>query len=244
MTTKQILDSIYLIPVILDHLEDKNNKETTQNILDEFKITDKQLKELEKIKDLLCYHRDTIVSGFSGNYPLLRKGLKQYWNLYLSTFFNKLDMVGESNVFLDYACGDGQVGRKYKELNPLSKIIYVDRKAIDNSSPAVDFEHDPNWYIALFESVDIVLLSEVLHCKDDYWQNYLIKSSHSMLVPGGKLIVIENEDYCMEYRINKIKKSNVKVITKSTLVKLTEKLFKIKKRVKIQSHTAYVFTKI
>ena len=146
---------------------------------------------------------------------------------------------------LDYGCGLGQIGLQFHYDNPNSQVYFLDRENENNLDNfyKIDFEEYPRWYKDLGVQVDCVIMSELLHCKNQKWQNYLIKSAHHILKPQGTFIVIENLDYAMAYRIGKLKKKAVNVLTPNDVHKLV-KGFKLKKRAAIFQHQIYVYEKV
>jgi SAM-dependent methyltransferase len=244
MDLHQILDSIYIIPVLLEHLEKPTF--TTTKVLRTNDITPQQIEECRKIKDLLLYHYKVIATGFQPNYIQLRQGLKQYYNEYLSGMFKRLDLVDKDYNVLDYGCGSGQVLKQFLRDNPLSAGIGVDKDPqVFTGFRQKDFEAEPDWYYDYLEYFNLVILSEVLHCKDLKTQQYLIASSDVMLKQKGILIIVENVDYCMEYRISKIKQDNFHVLNEFHIKELMEGTgFKMHNMITINRHNIYEFHKI
>jgi len=246
MTTEDFLDSIYLIPAFLELMDDFSDHQIeARRILEKHGITDEQIKELTGIVHLIRYHHHTVRSDFHANYSLLRLGLKEYFKLYLSDVFKKLNMVDMKVTALDYGCGDGQIARQFLKDNPRSGVMLVDRE--DNNSEGkmvhvVDFEKNPDWYLKWENVFDYVILSEVLHCKRLYWQQYLIQSSMIMLKKHGSIIIMENDDVCMEYRIGKIKRDAYNAVNIEELAKHNK--LEITNHVKIKNHHTYVCTKV
>lgn len=241
MTIQNILDSIYIIPVILDHLEEPTV--TTRAILRENNIGEDQLAQCAKMKHLLMYHREIIANHYQPNYDLLRTGLKEYFDANLSTVFRELNLPAKSHVsqVLDYGAGDGRMADQFREDYPDSIVLTMDRQ---NSDINVDFEQEPFWYRSYLNTFDVVILSEVLHCKQQVVRHYIIDSIQQMLHKGGHLIVIENEDYCMEYRISKIKKGDFSVLSDKTVKALCSDGFELNTELKINKHTIYDFIKV
>lgn len=248
MNYKQLSDSIYLIPVLLDHFK-KPTKLTATVLSKVFELSEKDIQEFRKAEKLLQYHYQFIQGG--DNYPLLRQGLAQYFDLYLRKIFQKIELTNNKWSVLDYGCGSGQIGLRFKEDNPESKVYSLDKvnpiplKDYGSSSfICVDFEKAPLWYKQYPEAFDCVIMSELLHCKNLRWQLYLVNSAHKILKPKGMLIVIENIDYCMAYRIHKLKKTAANVITPLELQKLVLGKFRLKKHTNIHQHQIYVYEKI
>lgn len=246
MNIKQLTDSIYLIPILLEHFE----KPTviTKSLLREYGINDQRVEEFRRVKSLLQYHANIVQDGWKPNYNLLREGLKEYFRLYLSQVFNLINLTNmPKGTALDYGCGSGQIGKQFEKDNPSFDVYFLDK---DNPNwmanlLEVDFEQKPDWHNLFVNFFDVVIMSELLHCKGLEVREYLINSAHKILKPGGKFIVIENVDYAMAYRINKIKGfSKANVITPFGLMNLTIDKFTIKTKTNIFQHQIYVYEKI
>lgn len=160
-------------------------------------LSDEQMQALDHLSPLLEYHHQVADTG-KGQYPLLRHGLGVYFDLFLSTVFQQLgikDQVGWQA--LDYGGGSGHWGRQFLVDNPESTVQLLDR----NVGMYVDFEKKPNWWHSHLKRFDLVILSEVLHCKGPDVRRYLVDSSFQVLKPGGLLLVHENLDYFMGLRL-------------------------------------------
>jgi len=243
MKLERLLDSIYLIPAILDHMDKPCSN--TREILRANDISDEQVAELHKIRHLLEYHKQVVQNKFSGNYPLLRLGLREYYQTYLSSMFKEIGLVGCKLFALDYGCGDGQVADQFLEDNPRSEIMLLDKEPILNrKSFVLDFEKEPNWWSNYVGAFSLVILSEVLHCKAPIAQHYLVDSSYNLLAERGLLLISENIDHCMEYRIGKIKRDNYPVVDSYEIGQLTHRKFELIKQVQINNHKIYLYEKI
>lgn len=249
MNFKQLTDSIYIIPVLLDHLA--NPTPLTQTILRENGINWVDIDEFRKVEKLLRYHYQT-VQTWKPDYTLLKQGLAQYFDEYLNHVFKMLGIVNEVWTVLDYGCGAGHLGLQFKRDNPLSDVFFLDRESempiknfMGSRFISEDFEKSPNWYkFGYINSFNCALMSELLHCKDMKGQQYLVKSVHKILKPGGTFIIIENLDYCMEYRMKRLKQQDVSVVNPSYLACLLMNKFVIKNRIEILNHQIYVYEKI
>ena len=131
-------------------------------------------------------------------YDLLREGLELYSRYNLSNCFQYCGLTGKQINVLDYGGGNGGLLIDFIKYNPSSKGILVDRKKANNEefgeeivSHAIDFEINPLWHTQYEDRFDMIILSEVLHCKNKKGRQYLIDSSHCMLKPGGILFIIE-----------------------------------------------------
>lgn len=249
MNLQRIYDSIYLIPVLLDHFE--NPSESTRNILHKNGINEAMILELKMQKNLLKYHKHIVQSEYQPDYELLRKGLSEYFWLYLKPVFERLEITDEELIMLDYGCGSGQYSAQFLRNNPKSTVILVDKEEPDLDKigvsaffEKVNFEEQPKWFEKYKDKFDLILLSEVLHCKSMLGQKYLIHSCQQMLKKKGQLLVIENTDYCMEYRISKIKKGDFKILSKIDLAKLMQEKFVLRNMKELQNHSAYLYEKI
>jgi SAM-dependent methyltransferase len=247
MNIKQLTDSIYFLPVVIDHIQSPS--ELTTVILAENGITDENIEEYKKVSNLLMYHLHCIQSNWKPNYHLLRVGLQEYFCNYLSNVFKELNIVDKAWKVLDYGCGSGQLGMQFEQDNPESRVMYLDRTKEDNIDEErfilCDFERYPDWYRGCKNEFDCVLMSELLHCKNTEGQHYLVNSAHNILKPGGFLIIIENIDYCMAYRMNKFKKETVlNVVAAEQVDFLTSTFFVLQKETIILNHKIYIYEKI
>lgn len=245
MTLNNILDSIYIIPVLLDHFEKPT--ENTRSILNKHGITDDIIQETHNIRHLLKYHLEMIRNNYYTNYPLLRQGLKEYFQEHLSGIWHRLGFVDKEWLMFDYGCGQGYYSEAFMEANPRSEVICVDKDITTNVADGmlrVDFEVDKEWYRGHIGTADLVLLSEVLHCKTLRWQDYLVDSSYQLLKPGGLLVINENDDACMEYRITKLKHQEMPLVNFARVKLLTENKFELINFDNINQHFIYVYKKI
>jgi SAM-dependent methyltransferase len=248
MTTKELLDSIYLIPAILDHM--KNPTSETAYLLGKNGIGKAGLEEARKVEDLLRYHLKMVKTDFAPDYPSLRVGLKQYFDTYLSAIWQKLGIVDTDKRLLDYGAGSGQYSDQFLADNMTGEVMMVDKEQIRQEIVQIDFELDVSWYENYKASFDIVLLAEVLHCKDKKTQEYLTQTSRLLLKDNGLLIIVENVDYAMAYRISKIKGSPYPVLDEKAITSLMEPLaaldagkLKLMSTTEIQQHKIYVYEK-
>lgn len=239
---QKILDSIYLIPILIDHI--KQPTSNTTKFLATQGIDAQDVENCKQLLPLLEYHQFAVQNSFKPNYPLLRDGLEVYFQKYLSDFIRLIGLVNRRDNVLDYGCGMGQIGRKIKELNPDANVLMVDREKFADDIMPVDFEADPSWYTPLEDSMDYIILSEVLHCKDIKGQEYLIKSSHKMLKSLGVLVIIENVDYAMAYRISKIKGKEFNVVDDAQIKYLTDYYFRKLHTFNINRHNIYLYAKV
>lgn len=253
MNIQRVLDSIYIIPVILDHLDHPTKNTEAILLANDINPVD-DMKELSKLKDLLWYHKHVIQTGYQPDYALLRSGLKEYFDTYLTDVFKRLNLVGMYGRMLDYGCGNGYYGHQYLKDNPESLVYLMDREIPDsvvknhaNIIPIEDdFEAHPSWFMDKnLKNLDVILMSELLHCKTNAICKYLISSCCTLLKTGGNLIVIENQDPCMEYRISKIKGEPYPVIDMMTMDRFTMWFpLKIRNIISINQHFIYLYEKV
>lgn len=248
MTSKQILDSIYIIPVLLDHMD--NPRIETARVLGHAGIGKSKLEEMKKIRPLLEYHFGIIRNDFnkSGDaYVLLRDGLKTYFDQYLSKIWFELGIRDTDKRLLDYGAGAGQYSDKFLEENMAGDVMMVDKEVTRPDMVQIDFEKDPSWYDPHREQFDLVLLAEVLHCKDEAMQKHLIQTSRMLLKPNGHLIIVENIDHAMAYRISRLKGEPRPVLDEKEIQALIETengRFKEVSKLQIEQHKIYRYEKV
>ncbi|HYD90366.1 MAG TPA: class I SAM-dependent methyltransferase [Flavobacterium sp.] len=245
MNFKQLADSIYLIPVLLDHFSKPTD--ITTAILKEYDINERKVEEFRKVKSLLTYHLNT-VRNWQPDYPLLRQGLSEYFDAYMKHTFKNIGFTNKEWEVLDYGCGSGKYGLQFHELNPQSHVYFLDRDHDQGylvNYIRCDFEKQPMWYMGYLKRFDCVIMSELLHCKDFVTQQYLITSAYEILAPKGKLVVIENADYCMAYRIARLKdNTNINIVHADLLKTLTFDFFNQIDQTQVLNHNIVVYEKI
>jgi len=224
----EILNSVFYIPLLLE-----NNKE----FLKYLNLTKEEKAELKKLTPFLKYNLEFIQKGL-GDYELLRGGLKSYFELYLKDIFKKLKLTGKQFEFLDYGAGSGIYSKQFLIDNPKSKVHLLDRTI----GMKIDFEKTPDWYLDYKEKYDCVLLSELLHCKNLEGQKAIIKSVKHILKPKGLVIINENDDMFMAYRLKRVTNGGNKM-TPAEITKLM-KGFKLKKQTKINNHNIFLYENI
>ncbi len=126
---QRLLDSVYLIPVILEHLD--NPTDNTEAILKENRVSFKTINEARQIRHLLEYHLRIVQNNFSPNYGLLRQGLREYHDLYLNKMFNDLGIVAKKWWMLDYGAGAGQMSEAFLKANPESEVMMIDKEIVN-----------------------------------------------------------------------------------------------------------------
>lgn len=237
MNIHNIMDSAYIIPVLFDHIEKPT--EITKAILRQKGITKKVVEEFKALSSLMEYHKNR-----KQDYPLLQHGLKAYYQQHLSSMFNELGLVAQEMVVLDYGAGSGVVSDQFFTNNPHSVVYRVDRTDYTGDTIVRDFEKTPNWYAEFLNNFDLVILSEVLHCKQSDIQEYLIRSSKNMLKEKGKLLIVENIDHCMAWRISKFKNQLHPVVGPSRVTELTKDNFILLQHIQLGRHIIYLYQRL
>lgn len=235
-----LINDAYKLFVLLDHW--KNPTAATTAMLEGLDTND-----LYKYKSLIEYHVSFLSNG-QENYPLLRKGLDEYFDKDLSDIFKLISLTGRVLFMLDYGAGNGKYSDQFLYDNPASVVMAIDRQPVfDKPSRSkqhlnVDFEKEPDWWYPYQDQLDVVFMSELLHCKDVRTQEYLIHSSRMLLKKcGGLLIINENNDLAMQWRIGKLKST---FLSLPDVAKLCAKGFKLINLQKINLHTISVYEKI
>lgn len=213
-----LLNTLWVLPAILVGINNKvwNNNSTRSkpikdiwkeyNLLDKYGLT-KEGKQIIKLKELIeylirivPYHikddftKQTKIN--SDEYVLLRKGLGEYFKLYLYDIFDLLNYKNKKWNILDYAGGNAQYSKEFLKSNPLSNALIVDRtknfkEKYNLKFEKINFEENEQWWTQYKNKFNLIILSEILHCKNKYYQDYLIKSSVNMLKNKGSLVICE-----------------------------------------------------
>ena len=216
-----LLNSIWIVPAVLVGIKneiwkDINNdrKRTLINIWKELKLIDDvgNLTEVGnkiiEIQDLLLYfcnilpyHLDDDLKNIKkikpSEYSLLRSGLQEYFNTFLSDIFIELNYKNNNWSVLDYGGGNGQYSIEFLKSNPNSKCLILDRvqqfKNTENLMfHELDFqENNINWWKEYSRKFDLVILSELLHCKNETWREYIINSSYEIINDSGRILICE-----------------------------------------------------
>ena len=246
MNVDDIIKNAYVLPVLLDYFENPSRENT--ELLESVGIAE-PLK-LMKFKNLLTYHSNFLASR-KENYPLLRVGLNEYFEEYLYEIFQLTGFNNKKVYMLDYGSGNGSYSDQMLKDNLHSFVVSVDKDQNHYYPHArkkvisLDFENDPGWYKVYLQEFDLILLSEILHCKDNRGQEYLMESAVYMLKKGGHLIINENQDYPMQWRISKIKGTSRPLVNRHRVMELAHKVgLKINDLHTINNHHIYVFEKI
>ena len=216
-----IINTIWQLPAILVGIENKiwnnnnNNKRENviKNIWKELDLLDnnynltKKGKEIVQVKFLLEYQikiipyhlKDNFYNKFKiekSEYELLRNGLGEYFNVYLKDIFKELKYKKFKWNVLDYGGGDACYSKNFLKENPRSNSLIVDRTLNFEEKDNLkflknDFEENKEWFLNYKNKYNLIILSELLHCKNKEWRSYLIDSCFYMLQQGGRLLICE-----------------------------------------------------
>ena len=237
MKKSEVINSIYLVPALIEYMNG-NKSDHIEQIIESYGIND--IGQYQNLKPLLEYHLHIVQSGFKPDYNLLRAGLTEYYLEFLYKFWEIIGIVDTDYKLLDYGGGDGVYSNSFTSYNPHGEKTLLDR----NRGLNIDFEKNPDWYKEYKDKFGLVLLSEILHCKGHDWQKYLISSSDYMLYEGGKIIINENLDPAMGWRLNEMTKEGA-MMTESDIIQLMNgynyKLLDIKT---IVNHKVYIYEKL
>ncbi len=237
MKKQQVINSIYLVPAIIEYL-DGNRSKYINDILNEYGVDP---DDYINLINLLKYNKSIIRTNFKADYELLRRGLDEYYQMFLRSFWQKMKLTDTKLRLLDYCGGDGSYSSSFKTFNPGGTAVLLDR----SNGLCIDFEDDPKWHKEWQEYFNVVLLSEILHCKSIEIQYYLIDSSLSMLDNGGKIIINENIDPFMGWRLDRLTKEG-KVLDESHIIKLMSTyrhVLQLTDLQTIENHKIYVYEK-
>lgn len=225
--TDLVINSALIAGMVLDGNAD---------IIKALGLSKKDVENIRKFSNFMTYNLQFARYGV-GDYNDLRAGLQENFNVYLKDIFKKIKVTNRTGNFLDFGAGSGIYSRFFKLSNPKSKIFKLDR----HSGMKIDFEQNPAWYIDYIEKFDTVLLSEILHCKGPAGRRNIIHSIYKVLKPGGLVIVNENEDIFMKYRLSKVSKG--KMLSIAEIHSLMAG-FKFIRKVKIHNHNVMLYEKI
>ncbi len=160
--------------------------------------------------NMLTAHRhDDVVNvaqQHPGNYDLLRRGLGAYFERHLGDLFGLLDLTSSPCCVLDYGAGAGLYSDRLKRDSPSSEFWLLDRPGVVDSRPwathlELDFEKEPAWYRPYHARFGLVIMAELLHCKGRGGRRYLYESASHVLMPGGRLLVVERESDLLNWRL-------------------------------------------
>lgn len=160
--------------------------------------------------DLLEYEFGMMQQQLDGNhktdpakYKALRGGLEAYTTNFMQDI---VKWVNDSNAsqqpvtFFDFCGGNGGYLRSFLEANPGSQGMLFDRapgiQKLDATLNrmaimAGDAFGEDQWFASQAGGYDIVLLSEILHCKGGADRQLLLLRAKSLLKPDGVILVVE-----------------------------------------------------
>jgi len=148
MGNQYVIDSSYVVPALLEYSEG-NRSEYILLILEQYGINP---EDYSGLTNLLDYNSEVITSGFIPNYELLRKGLVEHFDYFLSDFWKSLSLKLDKPLLLDYCGGKGQYSKAFEKFYKNGKAILLDREY----GLKIDFEKDPGWYVNQKEKYDII----------------------------------------------------------------------------------------
>jgi hypothetical protein len=195
---------------------------------------------------MVPYHANDDLKSFNqiskSEYFLLRQGLGEYFLIYQSKLFTKLGYLNKEWRVLDYAGGAGKYSKNFLEHNPKSHCTVIDRekqykKELQILFKEIDFEKNPLWYQNHHQKYNLIILSEILHCKNRETREYIIKSAYTLLDKEGEILIIEKTPTpYFQWRMDMFT-HNGKCIEWMEIKKLS-KIYnlKIKKTINLNSH--------
>lgn len=236
MNTYQILNSCYIYPLLWSGI---SGDKKALAALKSLGVSVNQVEKMRRMRSLMSYH-NLPNNRKKRCYNMLRDGLREYFREELRAFWKKAGITKKIGwLMLDYGCGSGSYSYAFKAANPKSTTLLVDRQGGDIN---IDFQQNPGWYGELVNSVNVVLLSEVLHCKNQQWRDYLITSSYQMLKKNGLLVINENDDLIMAWRLESLS-SGGDALSKKDILTLTRSKFTLEKHEQLNRHHIYVLRK-
>ena len=221
MNIKEILNSIFIFPAIKAGFRERIWEENIDKklipvkeiwrelgLLDKNKLSQKG-EQLYDILPLIDYYLSLKDDFFNfsihddyktdnDQYQLLREGLESFHNNFNSQIFQYFNFRDKEWNVLDYGGGVGQYLIDFIKYNPNSSGLLVDRNKVNREefnnnikSKAINFETDLQWYEEYEDKFNLIILSELLHCKNRLMQEYLIDTCWTMLKPNGILLINE-----------------------------------------------------
>ena len=140
------------------------------------------------------------------NYTLLRKALGQIAEIKadpaLLETLNHLSSDLVNPMIMDIGGGDGHyLIESLKKLGGSGLLIdkdisaatenFLNNPTLQVRARQINIAEDPQWYGFYSNTVDLILLNEVLHLSDQAWWNTLLMQAYQMLKPGGILLITE-----------------------------------------------------
>lgn len=237
----------YVLPIILAHLE--KQEEWHYYFFRELGISAFDLRQFKKVESLVKYHVKSAEEN--GDYGLLRQGLAEYFREYLTGIWQMVSLVDTDKSLLDYGCGAGEYSRQWLLDNPRGSAVLVDKAPYYGKElfkgaeyKQVDFLKDKGWFSQFFWQFDVVLLAEVLHCKEDADREYLWKSARLMLKTGGSMVIIENVDWAMQLRLSRNGGGGQVLTPEMIKAMIPSEYFILRSIHKINSHYIYRYDKL
>ncbi len=166
-------------------------------------------REIIDLRDLIGYelsmlslHRDddlkTTGMAPPALYHQLRKGLGAYFDQYLTSLFATMGLVDMKAQVLELGAGEGALASLFLAVNADSKYVATDRFSTTTEHNVQIHElnfQTINWVEHLkqhnSEPFGLVILSEVLHCKDYPTNRQLLDDIFRLLPVGGQLLIME-----------------------------------------------------
>lgn len=135
-------------------------------------------------------------------YQQLRGGLEHYARAFLPDMHDWISrqVAFDGALFFDFCGGDGGYMHSFLKTWPSAEGMLFDR-APGFTCPvgvvkrtaimAGDAFGDDIWFTSQAGAYDVVLMSEILHCKGPEGRQFLLQRAKSLLKPTGVLLVVE-----------------------------------------------------
>jgi len=219
----------------------------------------KQGANVAECAALLEYELAMIGHQLNGNatdptmYAQLRNGLENYSNAYLSELLNWAALQVKhitTPAVLDYCGGNGAFIKRCCELHPGAYGMLIDRVAPASTPFAVEVrvgdvlaaENNPTE--GLDDQFDMVVMSEILHCKGAEDRARMIADAYRMLKVGGVLIVAEQfPGLRLEWRLAAMTEAGHTLEKEVVAFEVQAVPFKPSGYIEAFSHYAIAFTK-
>jgi SAM-dependent methyltransferase len=214
--------------------------EDNEKVYDYLELTGEEITQAKLLKPFMKYNSVFVSDDKITKYALLREGLDNYFELFLCNIFRDLGITNKKGNFLDFGAGNGIYSKEFKRDNPDATIFQLEKE----SGMCIDFEKDKDWEKDFIEHFDFVLLSEILHCKGLPGRIAIMKSVNKVLKKGGTLIINENEDIFMDYRLKLLTPGGSMMTINDIESVVSYPRFKLKKTIKILNHNVLLYEKI
>lgn len=176
--------------------------------------------------DLLEYEYSMIQQQLDSNfktdpakYRSLRKGLENYAGAFLPEMVDWVARggdapMGAAPLMFDFCGGNGGYLRSFLRFNPSAQGLLYDRDpgAEMLKEPLVmnrmgikagDVMRDDQFFADHAGAYDVVLMSEILHCKGREDRLFMLRRAKSLLKPGGSVLIVEQfPGLRLEWRMN------------------------------------------